>query len=329
MPTIIPANLIRPVNITVVTYNRRGCTRQTLRAIRETADMPYVLNVVDNASTDGTQEALRAMHAAGEIDGLALFRRNMGVACAVNHGWSMTEADHYLRLDNDIVFRKEGWLSTMMRALDRNPELGLIAFPVYRTIGEYKRLKLDSGDVLHILPHACSPGGVSMVPGRVAEAMGCWNEDYGSYGAEDGDYCLRLDLSALVRAYVPGFDWLDHIGHGDANIEDYARKKHVRQMAHRRSGTGLFRLNVYLYENDMRPLKMERKFRPVIERDADGVETVRFSLNPDYAKFTRQLSTLRRILKDCDDLRTFEALRDQERELRELFENKTDDRATA
>lgn len=285
-------------NITVVSYNRLEYTRQTLAAIRATADADYSLVVVDNGSTDGSAEYLTQEAAAGRIDAFYPLARNMGVSCAVNHGWDAVPADFYLRLDNDIVFTRPDWLSSMTGILARNPELGFLSCPVYRTPADYKKLKLLSGEVVTYLHQACSPGGISMLRRDVFQKLGYWCEDYGTYGAEDGDYCKRMDLLNHVRAYWPVFDWGEHIGHEDAGMAGYGESKAKRQAAHQRDNVGLFRINVFLYEYGMRPLRVERKFLPQDAR-ADG--KIPFKIDPEYARrHTFRVNTMRGLFRTLE-----------------------------
>ncbi len=69
-------------SIVIVTHNQLEYTRQCLDSVRRLTDEPYELIVVDNGSTDGTVEYLRAMPGVRLIvnDG------NRGFPAAANQG---------------------------------------------------------------------------------------------------------------------------------------------------------------------------------------------------------------------------------------------------
>ncbi|WP_223920853.1 glycosyltransferase [Geobacter sp. AOG2] len=193
------------VNIGMVTYNRLEFTRQAIDALVRFTDYPYVLTVVDNNSGDGTREYLREMKAQGVISNLVLLDENIGVAKASNMAWSLVpDAGYYLKLDNDIVIQKHGWLSAMVRILEDIPQLGALAYsfeptsyPLHSLNGHTVRLK--NGNL---------GGACFLIPARTRERLGYWCEDYGLYSEEDFDYCYRMYLAAIQFAYMED----EHIG---------------------------------------------------------------------------------------------------------------------
>lgn len=90
----------------VVTHNRLDYTRRTIETLREGADWVVV---IDNASSDGTQEWL-VEHAApgGLVDGIVCGERNVFPGAACNIGWheglKRIDADLLMRSDNDIEY---------------------------------------------------------------------------------------------------------------------------------------------------------------------------------------------------------------------------------
>lgn len=118
--------------IALVTYNRLNYTKRTLRYIWDSIEVPYYLVVVDNNSTDGTQEYLKENNKPGFIDLVICNPENYYPGKATNIAWAeglkyYQEATHLMRSDNDMVYLP-GWDSEAKRYfenIDRLGQLGL------------------------------------------------------------------------------------------------------------------------------------------------------------------------------------------------------------
>lgn len=112
----------------MITHNRLEYTKQTLDSFLSTINVPYFLIVVDNASTDGTQEWLERQRDKGRINYLILNDKNHYPGAAANFGWVKgleiyPEATHLMRLDNDMAF-SEGWSDVAKKYFEKIPDLG-------------------------------------------------------------------------------------------------------------------------------------------------------------------------------------------------------------
>jgi len=201
----------------MVTYDRIAFTRKAIDALIRHTHHPHVLTVVDNASRDGTQAYLRELKRKGVIRNLLLLPENIGVARASNLAWSQEPAAaHYLKLDNDIVIQKPGWLDMMVDVIDRLPELGAVGY-------NFESSSFPVQDVrgCRIRPKAGNLGGACyLVPRRAHERLGFWCEDYGLYGEEDADYSARLTLAGLKNAYMEDENVGIHLPGGKAGQID-------------------------------------------------------------------------------------------------------------
>lgn len=105
-----------------VTHNRLELTKQAISSYLETVTVPYSFVVVDNDSSDGTQEWLRQEHGSNII----LLRENRYPGFATNLGWSFApeDATHLQRADNDFAFLPD-WCWRVREA-----------FTSYRLIGQ-------------------------------------------------------------------------------------------------------------------------------------------------------------------------------------------------
>ncbi|BET59406.1 glycosyltransferase [Geobacter sp. 60473] len=209
----------RPVNIGMITYNRLDFTRQAIEALAGiAAGRPFTLTVVDNNSQDGTRDYLLEQKRKGIIKNLVLLDENVGVAKASNLAWSLEPlADYYLKLDNDIVIRKKGWLAAMVEIIDRLPQVGAVAYNFEPT--SYP-LQTVNGCRVRIKPEGNLGGACILIPRRTHQKLGFWCEDYGLYGEEDYDYGIRIRLAGLENAYMEDEEIGFHLPAGRAAVID-------------------------------------------------------------------------------------------------------------
>lgn len=265
--------MVEPVNITMVTYNRIEFTRRSIDSIVETAGHPYALTVVDNASQDGTVDLLRDLHARGIIHHLILNAENRGVAFAANQGWVAGGKTHYMKIDNDIVFTKMGWLAPIVEACDALPDVGAIAYNFETTsypvqVGNGQRVRPKKGNV---------GGCCVMIPEHVHRLVGYWCEDYRPYSEEDFDMYVRLRQLRLRSYYMDDEDVGLHLPEGKASPlldggrqsvfdegDPAYRAQKDRWRGHYGGRRGLRRINQSLYKARLRPVYVEHDtpYRP-------------------------------------------------------------------
>jgi GT2 family glycosyltransferase len=104
----------------VPTWNRRELLLETLAAVRSQSREPNAVIVVDNASTDGTADAVHRHYPAVQMTGLS---RNTGGAGGFAYGTALalaSEADLIWFMDDDVVPEPDA-LQTMLEARDRHP----------------------------------------------------------------------------------------------------------------------------------------------------------------------------------------------------------------
>lgn len=105
-----------------IAYNRLELTKQAVASYVETVDVPYTLVIVDNGSTDGTQEWLRQ---CGHEFLLLGRNRYPGYACNVGWSYAPTNATHLHRADNDFAFLP-GWCQHVRRAFSSKKKVGQV-----------------------------------------------------------------------------------------------------------------------------------------------------------------------------------------------------------
>ncbi len=261
------------VNIGMVTYNRLEFTQQAIEALVKFTEYPHVLTIVDNNSQDGTRDYLIRQQQLGVIKNLILLDENVGVAKAANIAWLQEpDAAYFLKLDNDIVVQKHGWLNAMVDTLERVQELGVVAYnfepvsyPRFKVNGVIFRMKDDKGS-------GTLGGACVLIPKRTQKLLGYWNEEYGLYGEEDADYGVRVATARLRNAYMEDEDIGLHLPAGKAAAidldtlvaDDAAELEMHRQYREwkdeqRRENVqqGLFHRNILAYINHEKSLYVE------------------------------------------------------------------------
>jgi hypothetical protein len=111
------------VTVVIPNLNGRHLLEGCLTSLGAQGDPDFAVVVVDNGSTDGSVEWLRAYHPQVRVLANPV---NTGFAAAVNQGIRTTETEFVATLNNDTRV-DEVWLSALVRALRRNPAAGMAA----------------------------------------------------------------------------------------------------------------------------------------------------------------------------------------------------------
>lgn len=200
--------LPRPLaSVVVLTYNNLELTRACLESLeRHTQRGAYEAIVVDNASTDGTQDFLRRW-SEGRNDRIVILNEaNRGFAAGNNQGLAVARGAYLVMLNNDTEVT-QGWLPTLMNHLRRDAELGMVG-PVTDNIGNEAKISLryrnreemyrnarvhTLSHMGELLPMRTLAFFCVMIPRKVFERVGPLDESYGLGFFEDDDYCRRVE----------------------------------------------------------------------------------------------------------------------------------------
>jgi len=115
------------LSLVVLTWNARELVLACLSSIERTVRAPGAplateILVVDNGSSDGTVEAVRARFPWAEVVALP---RNLGFAAGHNAGLARARGRHVALLNNDVELLP-GCLEACVRHLDAHPEVGVV-----------------------------------------------------------------------------------------------------------------------------------------------------------------------------------------------------------
>ena len=116
------------VSVIIPTYNRRELVLRAIDSVLAQTHPVDEILIVDDGSTDGTAEALRARY--GERIRYH-WQANAGVSAARNAGMSLASGRYFALLDSDDLWRPE---KTAQQAawLDAHPEFGMVLCDVVR-----------------------------------------------------------------------------------------------------------------------------------------------------------------------------------------------------
>jgi GT2 family glycosyltransferase len=145
-----------PVSVVIATRNRASELLGTLARLRALQERPSIV-VVDNGSTDGTAELVRANHPDVRVVGL---RRNQGGA-ARTVGARLVDSP-YVAFSDDDSWWAPGALRRAAELLDQHPRLAVLAARVL--VGPDRRLDPVCEEMAHSpLPPAADLPGPSVL----------------------------------------------------------------------------------------------------------------------------------------------------------------------
>ena len=217
------------VSVVVVAWRAREDVLRCLASLEEHAGLPYEAIVVDDASADGTPEAVRERFPAAKV---VAKERNEGLTAGRNAALPLVEGRLVLMLDADTIVRP-GAIRRLASVLDERPEVGLVGpklvypdgrlqqscrrwppllipllrrGPIGRLVREpqaHRRHMMLDWDHASERPVVYVIGAAQMWRASLPALIGEYDERVSSYGGEDVDWCLRVWAAGLTVRYVP------------------------------------------------------------------------------------------------------------------------------
>jgi GT2 family glycosyltransferase len=203
------------VDVIVLSWNRIDVTRSFIESFCAHTSISVRLIIIDNASTDGTQNYLETLVSTDTcLIEVVCNAENRGFVDGMNQGIGMTTAPYVCLANNDLVFT-DGWLSELIDAFDLNPEFGLLN-PNSNNLGT-KPKNFDDINLLASELKSNGRGSIIEVPfcigfcmvirRKVIDAVGGLSPEFRPMFFEDTDYSLKVQnagyrIGMAERSYV-------------------------------------------------------------------------------------------------------------------------------
>lgn len=208
------------VSVIIINYNGGGILpviRESISSIKNQTMSDWELILVDDGSTDGSNEFLSSFASDGGIRFVQGSHR--GVGSARNLGLEIARGRYLAFLDNDAIPAKD-WLEQVVTFCEAHPECGAGASLVF--FADRSGVINSAGSVLNELAHGkgvgsqelypyCTlpedvmyPTGNGMVIRReVLDQVGKFDEGFVFYGHDDSDMGIRIRDAGYPIAPIP------------------------------------------------------------------------------------------------------------------------------
>lgn len=207
----------RPVASIIIPHlNGKHHLDDCLGSLRRQVLQDFEVILVDNGSTDGSQEYVREQFP--EVRLLEL-EENRGFTGACNAGYVISNGEFIVLLNNDTE-ANERWLQEVVNAFERHANCGIVASKmllfdqrqVFHTAGDYYRVdgvpgnrgvwQQDNGqyDREELVFSAC--GGAAAYRRQLLDEIGFLDDDF-YFSCEDVDVAWRTHLAGWDVVYVP------------------------------------------------------------------------------------------------------------------------------
>ncbi|MBR3306623.1 MAG: glycosyltransferase family 2 protein [Lachnospiraceae bacterium] len=209
------------VSVVIPNYNGEKYLKNCVDSLMGQGLRSFEVIVVDDASTDGSAEALKKSwpeNGARPRIRYIFHEENKGFAASVNDGIRASEAEFVILLNNDTVV-KPGFIENLWREIRRSEKIFSVSASMRKMDDE--TVMDDGGDLFCVLGWAFSPardksaerfkkrkrifsacGGAAIYRKDVLEKLGGFDEAHFAY-LEDVDLGFRAKLAGYDNLYSP------------------------------------------------------------------------------------------------------------------------------
>jgi GT2 family glycosyltransferase len=235
-----------------VENERSKFTDKTIMSLLETVDFSkHRLIIVDNNSCKETQDIYSELlkwsadtnYATGQSPCVQVIKlkENVGTANAVNVAMQQRLPEEYfIKMDNDVVFYKQGWVDEMEDVIKRMPKVGVLGLKRRDVCESMYAINPDQRSRLLEVPHEngekwyvieqCKHvmGTCTMLSPDLIKQVGYFYQMNGLYGFDDSIMCLRAAKAGYINAFMHGVD-IEHIDPGGTEYTKW-KEHHAHSM---------------------------------------------------------------------------------------------------
>lgn len=213
----------------VVSYNKRPYTELCLRSQLDCTPPPDQIIVIDNGSTDGSREMLRAVQSEARARGRAFEiienDGNAGACTARNQGLALATGDFIAFMDNDVCVRHRDWLAGLVGVLQAEERNGLVGPKLVYPFAPYdiecggvaispngrvqyrgRGQALDTPELNVPTEVQCLISATWLMKRQVVEQVGNLDEVFNPAQFEDFDLCYRAREVGWKVLYEPSVE---------------------------------------------------------------------------------------------------------------------------
>jgi hypothetical protein len=209
------------VAVIVLNHNKKNDLLECLESVYKQDYKKYEVIVVDNASTDGSVEAVSSKYSKVF---LVKNKLNSGAGAGRNAGWNFVEKNfdykYLLFLDNDVIIDKT-YITQLIAIFNNNPQVGIACGKAYTDnklniiMSAGIRTNLFNGSIYDIgsgkkdkgqynqsgYVDACGSFAM-MVRKELFSALGGFDENFTPYGWEDVNLCVKAKRYSFFTYYA-------------------------------------------------------------------------------------------------------------------------------
>lgn len=221
------------VSVAVVNWNGEQYIHRCLEFAFAQTHTPLEVIVVDNGSTDGSLEKIKARY--GDRCRYIENGGNLGYSPAMNQGIAASRGEYMVQLNSDACLH-EAFIERSLARIERDPLVGAVGGRVYQWAGDdftdslrkgeggryyfRKRFQLranesEEHETLSFGPASCFPLLRMKMLKDVHDSSGYYFDESFVTGWEDTDLWFRMQLRGWTCVFLPeACGW--HVGSGSA-----------------------------------------------------------------------------------------------------------------
>ncbi|QSR87784.1 glycosyltransferase family 2 protein [Candidatus Methylacidiphilum infernorum] len=210
-------------SVIIVTFQSKNVIRKALEALFAQKGTKLEIFVVDNNSTDGTQDILKGY--SREIIFISN-PTNRGFSQAANMPLDRAKGRFVLFLNPDVIIKNPYFLKKIAHLFDEEQQVGAIGPALFYPDGT-----LQPSMSLTYPNQKWAKGSIPKFPGKIAALLGAclavrkeildrlrgFDEEFFLYG-EDQDLCLRIRKLGFSLAYYPQIQAYHIGGHSSETL---------------------------------------------------------------------------------------------------------------